>query len=159
MKKVLKKNLWNRIFHKKQLQRQSQEMERLKQIIRDAEFFLNVLRDCTDLRQLLQIHKDMWRSGIRNRNIGPCDYGMFRTKDILDMRPEEVYLGDIYGLWTFSIPTWEQQKENKYGDGAVQWGLSPDITLYEIVFNQYRRLLTSNLEAIREESENSLAGY
>ncbi len=159
MKKVLKRNLWNRIFHKKQLQRQSQEMERLKQIIRDAEFFLNILRDCTDLRQLLQIHKDMWRSGIRNRDIGPCDYGMFRTKDILDMKPEEVYLGDIYGLWTFSIPTWEQQKENKYGDGAVQWGFSPDITLYEIVFNQYRRLLTSNLEAIREEYENSLARY
>lgn len=134
-------------------------MEGLKQIIRDAEFFLNILRDCTDLRQLLQIHKDMWRSGIRNGNIGPCDYGMFRTKDILDMKPEEVYLGDIYGLWTFSIPTWEQQKENKYGDGAVQWGISPDITLYEIVFNQYRRLLTSNLEAIREESENSLARY
>ena len=75
------------------------------------------------------------------------------------MKPEEVYLGDIYGLWTFSIPIWEQQKDNKYGEGASAWGLSPDVTLYEIVCNQYRNLLVSNVRAVRKEAEVSLEQY
>ena len=157
--KVLKQNLWNRIFHKKQLQQQRQEMERLKRVINTADDFLQQLNICTDLQVMVHLHKDLWGSGIRNKNIGPCEYGMFRTKDILTMKPEEVFLGDIFGLWTFSIPIWEQQKENKFGESAVQWGLSPDITLYEVVCNQYRNLLVSNVTAIRKEAEASLSQY
>lgn len=159
MRKVLKQTLWNRVFHKKQLQEQRQEVERLKHIVKTADNFLQQLNLCTDLHTMVHLHKDLWGSGIRNKNIGPCEYGMFRTKDILTMKPEEVYLGDIYGLWTFSIPTWEQQKENKYGEGATQWNLSPDITLYEIVCNQYRNHLVSNVKAIRNEAMALLEQY
>lgn len=157
--KVLKQNLWNRVFHKKQLLQQRQETERLERIIKRSDDFLQQLSKCKDLLMMLQLHKDLWSSGIRNKNIGPCEYGMFHTKDILTMKPEEVYLGDIYGLWTFSIPIWEQQKDNKYGEGAAAWGLSPDVTLYEIVCNQYRNLLVSNVRAVRKEAEASLEQY
>ena len=159
MRKVLKQTLWNRIFHKKRLQEQQQDMERLKNIVKTADDFLQQLNQCTDLQVMLQLHKDMWECGIRNRNIGPCECGMFRTKDILTMKPEEVYLGDIYGLWTFSIPTWEQLKGNKYGEGATTWGLSPNITLYEIVCNQYRNHLVSNVKAIKNKAIASLEQY
>ena len=159
MRKVLKQTLWNRVFHKKQLQQQQQEVERLKHIVKSADDFLQQLNTCTDLQVMLRLHKELWKCGIRNKNIGPCEYGMFRTKDILTMKADEVYLGDIYGLWTFSIPTWEQQKGNKYGEGATQWNLGPDITLYEIVCNQYRNHLVSNVKAIRNEAMASLEQY
>ena len=159
MSKVLKHTLWNYVFHKKRLQMQKQEVERLRNVIKTADDFLQQLNICTDLQVMLQLHKDIWRNGIRNKNIGPCEYGMFRTNDILTMRANEVYLGDIYGLWTFNIATWEQQKGNKYGDGATQWGLSPDITLYEIVACQYRNHLVSNVTAIKNEAIASLEQY
>ena len=159
MRKVLKQTLWNRIFHKKRLQEQQQEVERLKQIVKSANDFLQQLNLCTDLQMMVHLNKDIWGCGIRNKYIGPCEYGMFRTKDILTMKPEEVYLGDIYGLWTFSIPIWEQQKGNKYGESAATWGLSPDITLYEIVCDQYRNHLVSNVTVIRNEAIASLEKY
>ncbi len=157
--KVLKQNLWNYIFHKKQLQKQQQEMRQLKHIIKTADDFLQQLKACSDLEMMMNIHKDLWRSGIRNKNLGPNQKGMFRTEDILTMKPEQVFLGDIYGLWTFTIPTWEQQRENRYGNGAAQWGLSPDITLYEIVCNQYRDFLMANVEAVKRNTETALAEY
>ena len=156
---MLKLTLWNRFFHKKRLLEQQQEVECLKHIVESADDFLQQLNVCTDLQVMLRLHKNLWGSGIRNMNIGPCEYGMFRTKDILTMKANEVYLGDIYGLWTFSIPIWEQQKGNKYGEGAAAWGLSPDITLYEIVCNQYRNILVSNVKAVRNEAIASLEQY
>ncbi len=157
--KILKKSLWNHIFHKKQLQRQLQEELRLRHIIATADDFLQQLKICSDLQVMLNLHKDMWGAGIRNRNLGPCQQGMFRTRDILTMKPEEVFLGNICGLSTFTIPTWEQQRENRYGKGAAKWGLNPDVTLYEIVCKQYHDHLVTNVEAIRKEAEASLAQY
>ena len=153
--KVIRKTLWNRMFHKKQLQKQRQEMERLQQIIDKADDYIEHLEKCNDLRLLLNIHKDMWGSGLRNKNIGPNEFGMFRTKDIPQMKAEEVYLGDIYGLWTFTIPEWEKEKEHKYGDNG--WGINPDTTVYELIVRQYRHHLISNVKAIRKEAEASLA--
>ena len=155
--KVKRKSLWNRIFHKKELQEQRQERERLKHLIETADDFIEQLNMCNDLRILLHIHKDMWGSGIRNRNLGPNSCGMFRTEDILQMKAEEVFLGDIYGLWTFTIPEWEKEKENKYGSNS--WGINPDTTVYELVVKQYRNLLMSNVKAIKKEAEATLQEY
>lgn len=38
--------------------------------------------------------------------ICPDKYGMFRTSNIATMDPSEVFLGDIYGLWTHSLSYW-----------------------------------------------------
>lgn len=159
MRKVLKQTLWNRIFHNKRLQKQQLEVERLKHIVISADDFLQQLNICNDLQVMLRLHKEVWESNIRNKNIGPCEYGMFRTKNILSMKAEEVYLGNIYGLGTFSIPTWEQQKGNIYGEAATTWGLTPDVTLYEIVCNQYRHHLVSNVIDIRNKAIASLEQY
>lgn len=51
------------------------------------------------------IHKRIWRKGFRNANLGPDEYGMFRTKDINLMTIDEVYIGGIYD--TLTIAQWE----------------------------------------------------
>ena len=38
--------------------------------------------------------------------ICPDKYGMFRTSNIATMSMDEVFLGDIYGLWTHSLTYW-----------------------------------------------------
>ena len=40
MSKVLKHTLWNYVFHKKRLQMQQQEVERLRNVIKTADDFL-----------------------------------------------------------------------------------------------------------------------
>lgn len=94
----------------------------------------------------MNIHKDAWKSGFQNENIGPCPYGMFRTSDIPTMTPNEVYLGGIWGLVTKPIPFWEEHKDESYGCNG--FGLDENISLYTLIVNQYKNLLLSNIEVI-----------
>ena len=70
------------------------------------------------------------------------------------MLPSEVYLGDIYGLWTFNIPDWNKEKDQTIdlGDGKLR-------TCYSIVMNQYKRLLVSNIKSIVHECKNYIHEY
>ena len=61
-------------------------------------------------------------------SVCPDKYGVFRTKDIATMSPDEVFLGGICGLFTYNITTWELYKKT-------------DKEAYNIVLNQYYRLL------------------
>lgn len=61
-------------------------------------------------------------------SVCPDRYGVFRTKDIATMSPDDVFLGGICGLFTFNITTWELYKKT-------------DKEAYNIVLNQYYRLL------------------
>lgn len=61
-------------------------------------------------------------------SICPNKYGVFRTKDIATMSPNDVFLGGICGLFTFNITTWELYKKT-------------DKEAYNIVLNQYYKLL------------------
>ena len=61
-------------------------------------------------------------------SVCPDKYGVFRTKDIATMSPNDVFLGGICGLFTFNITTWELYKKT-------------DKEAYNIVLNQYYRLL------------------
>lgn len=61
-------------------------------------------------------------------SVCPDKYGVFRTKDIATMSPDDVFLGGICGLFTFNITTWELYKKT-------------DKEAYNIVLNQYYRLL------------------
>ena len=61
-------------------------------------------------------------------SVCPDKYGVFRTKDIATMSPDDVFLGGICGLFTFNITTWELYKKT-------------DKEAYNLVLNQYYRLL------------------
>ena len=61
-------------------------------------------------------------------SVCPDKYGVFRTKDIATMSPDDVFLGGICGLFTYNITTWELYKKT-------------DKEAYNIVLNQYYKLL------------------
>lgn len=96
--------------------------------------FIDQLTKAEKLRDIYVIHIKIWANGIRHANFGPDPYGMFRTKDILLMTPDEVYLGNIWGLNTLSLTTWENQ--------------SPDDQ--KLVIKQYREHLINNLKYIKQ---------
>lgn len=98
---------------------------------KNLEFFIPKVRSAKSLRDLFTLHIQIWASGIQHSNFGPNQYGIFRTQDILKMRPEEVFLGNIYGLFTHPMPFWEE---------------TTDENSKQIVTSQYRSLLLSNLE-------------
>ena len=90
--------------------------------------FIRRLERSDSLLDLFSLHRQIWDSGIRNANIGPCEYGMFRTQNISSMRPEEVYLGNISGLFTLPLPQWIGTAEEP------------------IIMQQYREHLISNVK-------------
>lgn len=144
--KVLRENLFNRIFRKEKLLKQRKEHERVCQRLQKADEFKKALERCDSLLKMIAIHKDMWNSGFQNKNIGPDECGYFRTKSIPDMKPDDVYLGDIYGLFTFPIPEWENNRNALYG--ANGFGINPGTRTYDLILQQYRQHLKSNLLAM-----------
>ena len=90
--------------------------------------FIRRLERSDSLLDLFSLHRQIWNSGIRNANIGPCEYGMFRTSDISTMQPSEVFLGNIFGLFTHPLPQWIGTAEEP------------------IIFQQYRDHLISNVK-------------
>ena len=57
-------------------------------------------------------------------------YGTFRAKSLDSCRMSDIYLGDIYGLWTKSLDYWVK---------------SSDIEAVNTVTNQFRNILISTL--------------
>ena len=133
-----------------------QKCEELNHLICKCDEALNNLSKCKTLTNILEVHKKAWRDGVRNSNIGPCEYGMYRTKDIATMSPSEVFLGGIYGLFTKNINFWESQGyDAPYG--ANGFGIDPEIKLLgNIIVPQYRSQLQSNFEAIKKRCETEL---
>ncbi len=145
MKKV-KDNWWNRLFHQKLIR-----MQHIRDKLKKAEFYIQQIQQCQELRELLVLHRQLWKDGFRKGNVRPNMYGMFRTTNIAHMQAEEVYLGNIYGLWTFSIPDWERMKGKPVGINA--WGIPEDTPLGQIIAGQYRDILLSSMKAMRMELE------
>ena len=148
--KVLKENLFNRIFRRTKLQKQRDEKMRLESVVEKIDLYVPKVQECQNLYVMLELHKSMWNDGIRNTYLGPNQYGFFRCKDIAKMSPEEVYLGNIYGLWTKSIPQWEEVKDHKFGVNL--YGIEADTTIYQLMLYQYRFVLTSNMQLIKQQS-------
>lgn len=61
-------------------------------------------------------------------SVCPDKYGVFRTKDIATMSPDDVFLGGIWGLFTHNITMWELYKKI-------------DEEAYDTVLYQYYKLL------------------
>ena len=154
---IIKENFWHQLFHRTAIERQRYEVARLEGLISKSEPILKSLADCKSLLGLLDIHQDLWSKGFQNRNLGPDDFGMFRTKDIATMKPEEVYLGNIYGLWTFNIPAWEKKGHQMFGHNF--FGISATTSNYDVVVNQYRRVLKKNVESIVSDARCFLFNY
>lgn len=90
--------------------------------------FIRRLEKSDSLLDLFSLHRQIWDSGIRNANIGPNEYGMFRTDDISRMKPDEVFLGNIFGLFTLPLPQWIGAQEEP------------------LIVQQYRDHLLSNVK-------------
>ena len=106
--------------------------------------YIDMIHKSEDLMEMYDLHKEMWGQGLRNANIGPG--AMIRTEDIATMRPEHVYLGGIYEMWTRPLTEWQAGKDN----GATNQ-LAGGRTDYSLVCDQYRKLLERNLRQIRAE--------
>ena len=135
-----KNNWWNRIFHKKEIASNFSELAKVKSILAASDKLLYEIKNATTLEALLVWHKRAWRAGFQNENLCPDKYGMFRTNDINKMTIDEVFLGGIYGLWTFPISKWENIDEQSYA----------------IVKSQYQNLLISNIIAIERQATTTL---
>ena len=83
-------------------------------------------------------------------NAGRNEFGWNRTKPGQMVTKSDVYLGNIYGLWTFPIPRWEETSTKR----PAIWshlmasegmdGMSP----YDVVSRQALQFMESHLESI-----------
>ena len=152
-----KNNLWNRIFFKEEVRKNMKDAVLQHTLSKNGARIINAVEKCDSLEELLSIHKEAWIVGFQNENLGPDKYGMFRTESIPTMKPEEVFLGGIWGLFTHAIPFWEERKSQPYGCNG--FNIDPEISLYGIVLDQYKRLLISNFQDIWCKAETSLITY
>ena len=157
--KVIKENLWNRIFRKKEILAQQEEKCRRQHLLDVADGLIHDVENGKTLTEMVTLHKRIWSEGFRNRNIGPDDCGMFRTKDIADMKPEEVFLGNIFGLWTFPIPKWEESRKSKETFGCNGFGIDPHLKVYDVIMEQYKGVLLSNVKCIKRTAQSYVSEY
>lgn len=75
-------------------------------------------------------------------NAGRCEYGWNRTKRGETVVADQVFLGNIYGLFTHPVPFWQQRKDEKKGG----WGFSgmDNLNAYDVVSQQARQFMTSH---------------
>lgn len=143
-------NIFNRVFYKETLAKEREKYKICKSLVGHFPELDECINASKSLEGVLELHKKAWGLGYRNNNLAPCEYGMFRTQDISTMKPEEVFLGDVYGLWTLPIPKWEDQKTEMYNN---------TISIYDIVLNQYKRVLYSNVKALYREAKEIVEEY
>jgi hypothetical protein len=154
-----KNNFWNCLFHKNEIIVNQKQYELYKKQLAIAQQFITAIKNTKDLTNLLNIHKDAYGSGF-TLNLGPG--AMFRCEEIATMTPHQVYLGGIWGLNTCAIPFWDQYVNEPYGVNG--FGIDENQSLYEMILNQYKGHLISNIsamynKALREVPEYESRGY
>jgi len=155
MKKV-RNNLWNRIFHSKAL-KEYQEWKKTAEAIIGWNKQLNEdLTRAKTLQDLINIHKHAWEIGYRSPNISPCAWGMFRCESIPVLTLDTLYLGDIWGLWTNNGRFWEEHKNETMSYNG--FGIDSKKKIYDLIMQQYRQHLRSNINAISDNTVKELFG-
>lgn len=154
---MIKNNWINRTFRSKEVEECQKKATKATELYARRDELLKELKNITTLGGLLDFHKKIWSIGYRNAHIGPCSYGIFRTSNIEDMKPEEVFLGGLWGLHTKAIPYWEDHKHDSFGFNG--FGIEPETSLYTIIVNQYRSHLRSNLRAISNVAKEEIDEY
>ena len=152
-----KNNFWNRLFFSSKIRDNKREMSLYTKQCNEGQRIIDALNKSNNLSTLMNIHKDAWETGFQNENIGPCPYGVFRTLDIPSMTPDQIYLGGVWGLVTKPIPFWEKRKEDKYGCNG--FGIDENLSLYKMIVDQYKKLLSSNIRAMFNKARNNYPYY
>lgn len=116
----------------KYIERKARRLKNTK-LIDYIDHYLIEINKCQSLIGIFNLHKDMWTVGVQHKNFGPCEHGMFRTNDISIMAPNEVYLGNVKGYHTLTLPNWEKRSEEDK----------------KVVIKQYKSHLISNLLDLR----------
>lgn len=124
-----------RILNKRKAKKEEQIWKEKNQLFNKVDYFICKVKSANKLKDLHLLHTQIWANGIRCENFGPSEYGMFRTNDILMMSPEQIYLGNIWGLWTKPLTFWE----------------TCEIDDRKLVIEQYRNVLLSNLQEIKRK--------
>lgn len=106
-----------------------QKLKEVDELRIKLNYFIHQVELAKTLRDIYMCHIRLWASGIHHENFGPNEYGMFRTDDILMMTPNEVYLGNIWGLNTKTLIFWENQEDD----------------CQKLVIEQYKNVLISNM--------------
>lgn len=150
-------NIWNRLFHKAEIKENKKKMSIYVRQRESGQSFINAIKNCDSLINLMHIHKDAWGNGFQDRYIGPNPNKEFRTSDILTMNPCEVFLGDIYGLHTNPIPFWEQHKNDKYGCNG--FGIDENYPIYKMILNQYKELLLFSIHYMLKVADMNYPYY
>lgn len=89
-------NLFNRVFHKKELAELKKQALIYKQQLKHGAQILDAIRKCNSLIKLVELHKLAWANEFKNYNLAPQRYGMIRANSIESLTPNEVFLG---GIW------------------------------------------------------------
>lgn len=155
--KFIKENFWNKIMKGAAIEQQRKMFNFHKGLVEKSEAYIKRLTDSQSLIELLNIHKELWADGYRNKNLGPNPHGMFQTDYIPNMTPNEVFLGNIFGLWTKSITNWEKDHKTLFGENM--YGIPADTTNYEVVLRQYKQLLKFNVKSLVCFSEKYIREY
>ena len=152
MKKV-RNNLWNKIFHSKALKEYQEWKEKANSIIGWNKQLNEDLKRATTLQELINVHKHAWNIGYRNSYLSPCPWGMFRCKSIPELTLDTLYLGNIWGLWTNTGKVWEEHKNE-----TMTVGTYPNKKVYDLIMQQYRQHLRSNINSIADNTVKELFG-
>lgn len=150
-------NLFNRIFHKKELAELKKQALIYKKQLEYGVQIIAAIHKCDSLTKLVELHKLAWANEFKNENLAPQRYGMIRSNSIEELTPNQVFLGGIWGLNTYSIPFWEEYKDHKYGCNG--FGLDPNTDLYTLILNQYKGLIVSNVQSLYQKAKNEYSKY
>lgn len=150
-------NLFNRIFHKKELAELKKQALIYKKQLEYGVQIIATIHKCDSLTELVELHKLAWANEFKNENLAPQRYGMIRSNSIEELTPNQVFLGGIWGLNTYSIPFWEGYKGHKYGCNG--FGLDPNTDLYTLILNQYKGLIVSNVQSLYKKAKNEYPKY
>ena len=150
--KMRKKNLWNRLFQSKELTEQEKRYHFCLEIVGFYGSVDTVLREAGTLPGLLEAHKFLWSKGYRNDNLGPDKCGMFRCESIEKMGVEDVFLGNIYGLFTKTLRYWDNCEDSMDLNGR-------SVRIKDVIYNQYARHLRSNVDNIYGQARRYILDY
>jgi len=75
-------------------------------------------------------------------NAGRDEYGWNRTSKGQTVTEDDVFLGNIYGLWTFPVSHWKKAKNDRKGG----WGFSgmENLSVYDVISQQAKNFITSH---------------
>ena len=91
----------------KKNQEKKNEINRLEHQICQLNKFKCELMSHHTLEDTFKIHRQLGAMHLAwNPAICPAQYGMFRTSNIATMSMDDVFLGDICGLWTHTLTYW-----------------------------------------------------